>query len=148
MKVGIHAGVQHILLSKAGARAGDWIVLDALGTLDNKDRVLELALLTEVNAEHLFSQETSFSTSLDGREWVSRKYGARCIFLTRHIKSEIENTLNCVQVDEKLADTTLIECSIRMEMPARYFKVTATGQNLDHTRWIVYEMWLRYLENL
>ena len=49
---------------------GDWIVLDALRALDTQDRVLELCLLTDADAERMFLQDTTFSISLDGKEWV------------------------------------------------------------------------------
>ncbi|KAL5495126.1 hypothetical protein ACEPAI_588 [Sanghuangporus weigelae] len=109
------------------AKPEDWITLDALRTISTKDQILELSLLADKDKEDMFRREASYSSSVDGTEWI-----------------KMSGTLNCAQID--VQTDALIECSMKVEKDARYFRVTVTGPNPLHERWGVYELWLRYVE--
>ncbi|KAL5518807.1 hypothetical protein ACEPAH_490 [Sanghuangporus vaninii] len=109
------------------AKSGEWITLDAFRTVSTRNQTLELSLLADEDKEDMFRRGASYSSSVDGTEWI-----------------KMNGALNCAQIDERT--DALIECSIKVEKDARYFRVTVTGLNPLHERWSVYEVWLRYVE--
>ena len=127
---------------------GEWIIFDALRLLGNMNQTLELSLLIDKNVEEMFRDKISYSSSVDGMEWVSSISLQPGTTMTTILccKYGIKATVNCVEVDER-NDDLLIECSVKVEKDARYFRAMISGQDSLHERWSVHEIWLRYLNS-